>query len=206
MAYHACAADRRDAAAGRTTDMKTIERFAACAALALAAGCAPQAADQPAVPAPATITAARGDLAAVNLGSVDGIAPGTRLAITREGRLVGQMILEIVDPTESAGVLVLMYAPAKVGDSVVVLRESPESAGRPAAGLFGKITAVKDDMASINIGRRHGVRPGMELLVTRGGRLLAHLRVQVVDATEAAGLLTERRFDPQAGDEVRQAP
>jgi hypothetical protein len=207
MTYHACAADFRDAAARRTPDMNTTERLAACAALALAAGCNPPAAEEPAVPAPPLITAVRGDLATVNLGAADGVAPGARLAITRDGRLVGQMILEVVDPRESAGVLVLMHAPAKVGDRAVVVRESPgRAAGHPATWPLGKITAVKDNMASVNIGRRHGVRPGMKLLVTRGSRFLAYLRVEVVDGTEAAGLVTDRRFDPRVGDEVRQAP
>jgi chromosome segregation ATPase len=68
--------------------------------------------------------------------------------------------------------------------------------------VTGTLTAVKDDMASINIGAGKGIVRGMKLIVYRGSSFVANLQVAEVDAYQAAGILVDRRLDPMPGDKV----
>lgn len=81
---------------------------------------------------------------------------------------------------------------------------------RPAEGLVvpgaeeiaGTITALRGDLASINVGSAKGIKVGMKLIVYRGGQFVSHLRIQEVDVSQAAGIIIDRRLDPMQGDKV----
>ena len=82
----------------------------------------------------------------------------------------------------------------------------PAAAGTAAtaapAGLSGTVTAVKGDLASINIGTANGVAPGMELVIARGGLLVGYLRIEQADVSTADGIISDRQMDVQQGDRV----
>jgi len=87
------------------------------------------------------------------------------------------------------------------------LRESmaavPPSLGSEAA-ISGTITAVDVDnnLASIDIGSANGVQPGMEMIISRGDRLVGYLRIEEVETNEAAGIIIEKQLTPMQGDSV----
>jgi hypothetical protein len=87
-------------------------------------------------------------------------------------------------------------AAAKPGETAVV----PEG----DAVISGTITAVRDDMASINIGSARGVKTGMKFTVYRpGGQYVGTLQVQgEVGLDSAAGVIVLRRLDAVQGDKV----
>ncbi len=71
--------------------------------------------------------------------------------------------------------------------------------------INGTIRAVRDDVASINIGSAQGVKPNMELTIYRtenGGRYVGKLRVSEVSVNEAGGVVFDKQFDPRPGDKV----
>lgn len=69
--------------------------------------------------------------------------------------------------------------------------------------LRGTITAVEDDVASINIGSAKGVRKGMRLVVYRDSQFVGFLQVQLVYPDAAAGIIVEKRLEPMQGDKVK---
>jgi predicted nucleic acid-binding Zn-ribbon protein len=68
--------------------------------------------------------------------------------------------------------------------------------------LTGTVTAVRGDYASVNLGSAQGVQRGMQMIIYRGDQFVANLRVEEVDIAQAAGIITDRRLDPQQGDKV----
>ena len=70
---------------------------------------------------------------------------------------------------------------------------------RPFAG---RVTAIRGDLVSVNVGNVHGVRPGMKLTVTRNSQPVGSLRLEVVETGQSAGVFTERKREPQVGDRV----
>ncbi len=81
-----------------------------------------------------------------------------------------------------------------------------DEAGPVAVGdemeIVGTITAVSQDVASINIGSANGVKPGMKLLIGRDGDFIAYLRVEEVELDSAAGVIMDKEKDPKRGDKV----
>ena len=86
-----------------------------------------------------------------------------------------------------------------------------QAASAPAVLIKGKITAVKRDMASIDIGSGSGLKAGDRLYVfpTKGERTsqpakyAAILQVEFITADESAGLIVDKRINPVVGDQVR---
>ncbi len=70
------------------------------------------------------------------------------------------------------------------------------------AGLAGTVTAVRDNIASVNIGKAQGIKEGMKLIVYRGDQFVGHLKIENVDLNAAAGMVTDKRLDPMQGDRV----
>jgi predicted RNase H-like nuclease (RuvC/YqgF family) len=66
----------------------------------------------------------------------------------------------------------------------------------------GSVTSVKGELASINIGTSNGVKKGDKLFVYRGGKFLAYLKVEEVDANNSAGVVTDRQGEIAQGDKV----
>ena len=66
----------------------------------------------------------------------------------------------------------------------------------------GSVTSVKDDLAGINIGSSNGVKKGDKLTVYRGGKFIAYLLIEQVDANNAAGIISDRQAEVAQGDKV----
>jgi hypothetical protein len=80
--------------------------------------------------------------------------------------------------------------------------KTPVPVTAPGQAVSGKVTAVHDGVASINIGRAKGIKEKMRLKVFRGGKFVAHLRIDLVEADSAAGVILNKKLDVIQGDEV----
>ena len=77
-----------------------------------------------------------------------------------------------------------------------------EAAIGPARDIVGTVTAVKDDVASINLGSAKGIRPNMKLMIYRDEGFVGYLRVENVEASESAGFVFDNVRDAMPGDKV----
>ncbi|MBN1553493.1 MAG: hypothetical protein JXA11_02015 [Phycisphaerae bacterium] len=80
--------------------------------------------------------------------------------------------------------------------------EDAEAALTPENQIAGTITAVRNNIASVNIGSAHGLKKGMQLIVFRGGQFVGYLKIETVDVNEAAGVMTKKVLSPMQGDKV----
>ena len=81
--------------------------------------------------------------------------------------------------------------------------EPGEPEYRPApAQLTATITAVRRDIAGINVGSSQGIRAGMKLMVHRGDQYVSDLIVREVWLDRCAGIITNKQLDPMRGDSV----
>ena len=71
-----------------------------------------------------------------------------------------------------------------------------------ATRISGTITAVRGELASINIGAAHGLTRGTKLYIYRAASFVGYLRVDEVDEGEAAGTIVDKQLDPVPGDKV----
>jgi small-conductance mechanosensitive channel len=86
-------------------------------------------------------------------------------------------------------------AAAKTGETPV----TPEN----DAIISGTITAVRDDMASINVGSAKGVKAGMRFTVYRGAQYVGMFQVQgEVGLDSSAGVIVLKKLDAAMGDKV----
>lgn len=78
--------------------------------------------------------------------------------------------------------------------------------GKPVAATGVKIdatvTAVKNDLASLNIGSASGVRKDMEFIIYRGENFVAHLRIADVGVADSTGIVLEKMREPKVGDKA----
>lgn len=73
----------------------------------------------------------------------------------------------------------------------------------PAERITGTITAIKDNLASVNIGSSSGLKKGMKLIIYRGADFVGKLKLENVDVSEAAGILMDGNLlAPLKGDKV----
>ena len=75
---------------------------------------------------------------------------------------------------------------------------TPQAVGK----IAGTITAVRGELASINIGSAHGVSRGLKLFIYRKANFVGYLLVDEVDEGESAGTIVDKQLDPVAGDKV----
>jgi len=68
--------------------------------------------------------------------------------------------------------------------------------------VSGRVTAVHQGVASINIGRAKGIQEKMVLKVFRDGKFVSHLRIDLVEPDSAAGVILDKKLDVIQGDEV----
>ena len=87
--------------------------------------------------------------------------------------------------------------PSKVSVCRVVERDVPAS-----IRLVGTILAVREGVASINVGSARGVKRGMKMVVHRGEMLIGYLRIDEVSVQEAAGVITDNKIPAATGDKV----
>ncbi|MCD4825979.1 MAG: hypothetical protein K8S55_15415 [Phycisphaerae bacterium] len=72
----------------------------------------------------------------------------------------------------------------------------------PDHRVAGTITAIRNNLASINVGSAHGLKTGMKLIVYRGDQFVGRLKIEQVHVNEAAGVIVDKVLAPQQGDKV----
>lgn len=73
----------------------------------------------------------------------------------------------------------------------------------PAPKVNGTVTAVKNEIVSINVGSSKGVKQGTLMMIYRDGAYVAQLQIQEVDDGASAGIITKKKLDPMQGDKVQ---
>jgi TolA-binding protein len=91
-------------------------------------------------------------------------------------------------------------------DTVQLLPVPVAAGGSRAPKIVGKIIAIRNDIASINVGKAQGVRVGMKMVITQNARFVGYLQIEEVDTSESAGIVKDKQFDPQVGDQVAYPP
>lgn len=66
----------------------------------------------------------------------------------------------------------------------------------------GSITAVRSDIASLNVGSASGVKKGMEFILYRETEFVAHLQIEYVDTTTCSGIIVDAQRDVKVGDKA----
>jgi hypothetical protein len=83
---------------------------------------------------------------------------------------------------------------------------SVQPGGAPAAAtgnrIEGTITAVRSNLAQLNVGSADGVTKGTTFILYRNGEYVDDLSVDDVDANSSAGVLVNVRRTPQVGDKA----
>ncbi len=95
-------------------------------------------------------------------------------------------IAELTDQLAAGGV--------KVGPAMPVVAK--------VAKIDGTITAVKNDLASLNIGSASGVEKDMEFIIYRGENFVAHLQIADVGVADSTGIILDRKQEPKVGDKA----
>jgi hypothetical protein len=90
------------------------------------------------------------------------------------------------------------------GPTLAATGGTPAPVTAPGQAISGKITAVQNDtgVASINVGRARGIQEKMVLKIFRGGKFVAHLRIDLIEPDSAAGVILDKKMAVQQGDEV----
>lgn len=71
------------------------------------------------------------------------------------------------------------------------------------AKIDATVDAVRDGLASLNVGSASGVRMGMEFIIYRGEDFVAHLRIADVGVANSTGIILEdRKREPKVGDKA----
>ena len=80
--------------------------------------------------------------------------------------------------------------------------EATDGTPLPDHRVAGTITAIRNNLASINVGSAHGLKTGMKLIVYRGDQFVGRLKIEQVHVNEAAGVIVDKVLAPQQGDKV----
>ena len=98
---------------------------------------------------------------------------------------------QLDEKSEQAARLLIQLGSGAVNPEVTTVKD-----------LVGTVTAVRDDIASINIGSAKGVQAGMKLMIARGGDFVGYLRVEDVDLHRAVGFIVDPQQPARSGDKV----
>jgi DNA repair exonuclease SbcCD ATPase subunit len=98
---------------------------------------------------------------------------------------------------------------AQKDETILKLSRSGGTIGKAGTGevftgdaITGTITAVDNQLIAINVGSANGIKKGMKLIVYRGGTFVGHIRIQKVTLDESAGLVIDKKMNPQPGDKA----
>ena len=95
---------------------------------------------------------------------------------------------------------VMMPAGAPGEGRVIQLVVPSEAAGQ--AKIAGRILAIRNNIAGINVGSAHGVKKSMRMVITRGAQFIGYLDIETVEPGDSAGIVTDKKLEPQVGDQV----
>jgi len=92
---------------------------------------------------------------------------------------------------------------ASAGKAGVGADETAAAVASSDVAVSGTVTAIgPNETASINVGSAKGVQKNMKLFIYRGKNFVGYLRVGMVSADEAVGVVVDKRMDVMQGDKV----
>lgn len=90
----------------------------------------------------------------------------------------------------------------KVAVPGVEIEAVAEAAPVPEEKIDGSVIAVKEQLASLNVGAKDKVKKDMVFIIYRGAEFVGHLRVADVYSDNCAGIVYENIRDVQVGDKA----
>lgn len=78
----------------------------------------------------------------------------------------------------------------------------PAAAAAAGPKVEGSVTAVKGNLASLNVGEASGVKKGMRFILYRGPDFVANLDIAQVDAASSAGVIVDAQREVKQGDKA----
>lgn len=138
----------------------------------------------------------------VQVNELDTALVDRKVAIARLERTVQKFREDIADgEKEIAHLLARLAAHGRPVDAAT--GEAATGVGPDVPLIQGTITAIEDDVASINIGAAKGIKKGMKLIVFRDDNFVAYLQIELVDLNSAAGVIVSKRLEPRPNDKVK---
>jgi hypothetical protein len=119
----------------------------------------------------------------------------TQLDSDRQNQIVRTLREQLVGREDRIRQLEQQLGPG----AVAVKTDKPVAA---ETRIHGTVTAVKGDLANVNVGSAKGIKQGMQLVIYRGPSYVAKLRIEQVDVGASAGVVFDRKLDPLQGDHV----
>ncbi|MBI5722331.1 MAG: hypothetical protein HZA50_00060 [Planctomycetes bacterium] len=68
--------------------------------------------------------------------------------------------------------------------------------------INGLITTVKDNLAAVNVGKRHGLAAGQRLTIYRADKFLGYLKIDQLTDDLASGIISDSQGEIVAGDKI----
>ncbi len=119
---------------------------------------------------------------------------GTIENLTRSVRVLREQSAQAAAEVKDLRVRLKLVSPAGTAPTAPVATAGPR--------IEGSVTAVKVNIASLNVGLADGVKQDMEFIIYRGGDFVAHLRVADVYPSTCAGIITRAQRDVRKGDKA----
>lgn len=115
--------------------------------------------------------------------------------LTRTGQVLKTQLAEREGEIKD---LRLEYQHLKQVAATVVAKKPPVIGPK----VEGSVTAVRSDIASLNVGSASGVKKGMEFILYRETEFVAHLQIEYVDTTTCSGIIVDAQRDVKVGDKA----
>lgn len=115
--------------------------------------------------------------------------------LTRTGQVLKTQVAEREREIKD---LRLEYQRLKQLAATVVAKKPPVIGPK----VEGSVTAVRSDIASLNVGSASGVKKGMEFILYRETEFVAHLQIEYVDTTTCSGIIVDAQRDVKVGDKA----
>lgn len=119
---------------------------------------------------------------------------GTIENLTRSVRVLREQAAQAAAEVKDLRVRLKVVSPAGTAPTAPVVTAGPK--------IEGSVTAVKVNIASLNVGLADGVKQDMEFIIYRGGDFVAHLKVADVYPSTCAGIITRAQRDVRKGDKA----
>ena len=115
--------------------------------------------------------------------------------LTRTGQVLKTQLAEREGEIKD---LRLEYQRLKQVAATVVAKKPPVIGPK----VEGSVTAVRSDIASLNVGSASGVKKGMEFILYRETEFVAHLQIEYVDTTTCSGIIVDAQRVVKVGDKA----
>jgi chromosome segregation ATPase len=119
---------------------------------------------------------------------------GTVENLTRSVRVLREQSAQAAAEVKDLRDRLKAVSPAEAAPTPPVATAGPK--------IEGSVTAVKVNIASLNVGLADGVKQDMEFIIYRGGDFVANLKVADVYPSTCAGIITRAQRDVRKGDKA----